>query len=235
MSSRNLNTIEKIKELEVISSSVSEKYVPIYTSQIIEELAPEFSLVSGSVYFDSRSRHEVVLRTTRFSENGDYILIENSYDRSRSFRLSFLNNGILIPLNLEKIVHRGENAQKLTEDLLVNKEDVLTALENAKLIVSYFKNTKINKKLKKEILEIVFHKHLKKGFEIDITIGRSYNTIFSYIETVVDRYIKGEYYIANKSTDKIRRGSKVKSKFTQMTITNKIYKYLKDNFPQIFI
>ena len=85
-------------------------------------------------------------------------------------------------------------------------------------------------------MELVFHKHIKKGFEIDITIGsRTYNTIFSYIETVIDRYIKGEYYIANKSTDKIRRGSKVKSKFTQMTITNKIYKYLKDNFPQIFI
>jgi hypothetical protein len=230
-----IKSIEDLKKLEVVSSNVSEKYVPIYTSQIIEELSPEFEFVRATKYFPGGTRHEAVLRTTLFNENGDFILIENSYDRSRSFRLSFLNNGILIPLNLEKIVHRGENAQNLANDLLVNKDEVLAALENAKKIVAYFKSTKISKKLKKEIFEIVFEKHLEKRYEVDVTIADSYDTIFKYIETIVDRYINGEYFIANKSTNKIRKGTKIKSRFTQMNLTNKIYKYLKDNFPAIFI
>jgi hypothetical protein len=230
-----LKTLQDLKKIEVISKGVSDKYVPIYTSEIIKELEPEFEFVSGSRYFNSLTRHEVILKTTKFNKEGDFILIENSYDRSRSFRLSFLSKGILIPLNLEKVVHIGENAQNLTKDLLVNKDEVLKALENAKKIVEYFRSTPISKKLKKDIYGIVFEKHLNKNFEIDITIGDSYKTIFDYIDTIVDRFLKGEYFIANKSTNKIRRGTKIKSKFAQITLTNKIYKHLKETYPAIFI
>jgi hypothetical protein len=224
-----IENLEELRKLEKVSPEVSEQYVPIYTTKIIEELTPEFEVVNILRVFAGRNRHEVTLR-----RGDDYVVIENSYDRSRSFRLSFLSKGILIPLDLEKIIHRGENAKNLTEDILVNKDKVIEALENAKTIVETLRSAPITKKHKKEILNIVFERFIKKGYEIDITIADSYKNFFDYIGTVVERYIDGDYYYEG-ANNKVRKGRKVKSRFLQLSITNKVYNYLKETHPAVFI
>jgi len=223
-----LNTIEKLKKIEKQSGNTTDKYIPIYTSKIIEDLEPEFKFITGIQYHPGSSRHQVILRY----ENND-ILIENSFDGKRSFRFSFLSNRFIIPLKLDKVVHRGSNAKELTHDLLINKTEIIKSIENAKKLVYHFQSTKIPKKIKNKIFSIVFEKHLKNK-NVDITIAKSYNTIFSYTETIVDRFLEGEYYlIDNKS--KIKKGRKIKSKFAEIVLINRIYKTLKSEHPEIFI
>jgi len=225
-----IKNLQELKKLEKVSSEVSDKYVPISTTKIIEELSPEFTFVSANKVFYGLSRHEVVLK-----RGEDYILIENSYDRSRSFRLSFLSNGILIPLDLEKVVHIGEFAKNLVEDILVNKDKVIEALHNAKTVVTTLRNSPITLKYKKEIKNVVFEKHIKKGFKVDVgSIASRYDNFFDYSATLAERLIDGDYLYENDK-GKLRKGRKIKSRFLQLDAVNRVIKYLKDNNPAVFI
>ena len=225
-----VKTLADLKKLEKVSSEASEQYVPISTTKIIQDLSPEFKFISANRVFPISSRHEVILQ-----HGNDYILIENSYDRSRSFRLSFLSNGVLIPLDLEKVVHRGEFAKNLEQDILVNKDKVIEALHNAKTVVTTLKNSPITDKYKTEITNIVFEKHIKKGFKVDVgVIASRYENFFDYGATLAERLIDGAYYYENDK-GKLRRGRKIKSRFLQLEAVNKVIKYLKDNNPAVFI
>jgi hypothetical protein len=229
---RFIKTLDGLINLERVSNKVSEKYVPIYTTDIIESLEPEFKF-SHAYKLNNGTAHAAILVTFRFNEDGDNILIENSYDRTRAFRLSFLKNSFIIPLDLDKVVHIGDRAKDIETHFAENKENILEALKNAKEIVHYLQVTKIPKKIKNDIKNIVFENQIKSGKEIDITIASSYDSIFTYTETLIDRFVNGEYHTIKDG--KVRKGRKVKSNFRKLQLTNKIYKYLKETYKHIFI
>lgn len=225
-------TIEKLKGFEKIDKKCSAKYVPIYSSRIIKNLSPEYSFTIGQKYTASRSTHAIYLQ----NEDNDTIQIENSYDRSRAFSLRFVDSNITIPLDLNRVIHTGFNAQNLVENLLEDKDELNTALEHAKTTVRYLKDTKIPKSFKKKVLEVVFEdkQKLKTTKEIDITIASSYNTFYDYIDTVVGRYLEGQYLIVNQK-GKTRKGLRLKNRFKRLDVTNKVYKLLVQENPEIFI
>ena len=227
---RKLKNIEAVKRIENVDPAVSDQYVPIYTSKIVEHLQPECQFIVGWKFFPKLSAHNVVL-----SYKDETIIITNSYDRSRAFSMLIGKNHFYVPVKLDRVIHRGQGAEEVAEEFINNKKALFEGIENAKKIVNYFKDTKITEKTKKEIFNIVFKRQIDQGKKIIITIGDSYNTIQKYIDTIVERYFEGDYYTENPKNGKIRKGRKIKSRFNQLYVTNKIVKYIEQNHPEIFI
>ena len=234
------DTIKELKAFEVISSGVSEKYVPIFTSEIIEILSPEFKFVSGEKYYNFNSAHTVFLEDTK----GTRIAISNSYDRTRAFSAYLISEEMRIPLNLDRQIHLGSEAAVLVENFKLNKPEFFVAIEHAKEIVGKLKTTNIPEYLKEEIVTYVFDKPLKrKGVvELDLVIAETdyYNTCYGFINTVIGRYVKGDYNLVvesktHKDGEIIRKGIKLSSRFIKLQVTNAVYNYLAEELPELFI
>jgi len=232
------NSISELTSFENVSGNVSDKYVPIYTSEIIKILEPEFKFVSGEKYCNFNSQHSVFLE----NDTGDTIIITNSYDRTRAFSASLIADEIRIPLNLDKQIHLGSEAAALTENFKENKVEFFKAIEHAKDVIRNLKSTNIPDYIKEVVIEKVFAKPLaRKGFlELDLTISDNYVTCFTFINSAITRYVNGEYNIALTSKthvdgEVIRKGVKTNSRFIKLQITNEIYSYLKDEIPELFI
>lgn len=225
----------ELETFENVSPKVSNKYVPIYTSEIVRDLAPEYTFVEAVRYCTYNTMHSVLLK----NDEGDAIVIDNSYDRTRAFSLHYSIGKFNIPLNLERQVHIGENAKHLVEDLTLNKADIKVAIENAKIIAQNLKETHIIDKFKTDIINIVFKQITsRKNFvELDLDIADSYDNFFDFINTVVDRYYKGEYHIVKKTAkgESIKKGRVIKSRFSKLKITNKIHKYLVESAIELFV
>jgi len=227
-----ITKVEDLKSFEKISQYVSEQYVPLYTSEIVKELEGSFEFESAVRYCDSGTMHSVTL----VNREGDRIHIDNSYDRSRAFSLRFTDGQITIPLDLDKVVHRGTNAKELIDNIHRDKNSIVEALQDAKTTVLNLKETKITKEFKEAIIAVIF-KDVLVSKEVDITIADSYDTFYEYIHTVTDRFLKGEYHTVgrNDKSDMIRKGRVIKSRFRRLDVTLKVYKFLKSNVPELFI
>ena len=232
------NTIEELKAFETVTGNVSKKYVPIYTSEIIEILAPEFHFVSGEKYYNFNSAHTVFLE----SENGIKIAISNSFDRTRAFSAFLIADEVRIPLNLDRQIHLGQEAAALTENFKANKPEFFVAIEHATAIVRKLKTTNIPQYVKDEVQEIVFAATKKrKGFlELDLNIADNYDNCYTYINTCISRYVKGEYNVvieskSHKDGEVIRKGVKLGSRFVKLQVTNEVYTYLSTEMPELFI
>ena len=232
------STIEELKAFELVDTNVSDKYVPIYTSEIIEILEPEFKFVGGEKYYNFNSAHTVFLE----SENGIRIAISNSFDRTRAFSAFLIADEIRIPLDLDRQIHLGSEAAALTENFRDNKPEFFVAIEHATAVVRKLKTTNIPQYVKDEVTEIVFAATKKrKGFiELDLNIADNYNTCFTFINSCIYRYIKGEYNVVLESKSSldgevIRKGSKLSSRFVKLQLTNEVYSYLAEELPELFI
>jgi len=231
------DTIEELEAFEVIAGNVSEKYVPIYTSEIIKILEPEFKFVSGEKYYNFNSAHTVFLENT----DGTKIAISNSYDRTRAFSAFLVHDEIRIPLNLDRQIHLGGEAALLTENFRENKNEFFIAIEHAKRVVKNLQDTEIPEDLKEEIVDIVYAipKGRKAFIELDLIIADNYKSVYSFINTCISRYISGEYNLVleakNKDGELIRKGSKLTSRFVKLQVTNAIYTHLFKTMPELFI
>ncbi len=231
------NTVGELEEFEYVDSKVSAKYVAIYSSQIIKDLAPEWSFVEGTRFWKRNTAHSVLLE----NKEGDRISITNSYDRSAAFSLHYLvKGGIRIPLNLDRQVHIGKNAASLVEDLTLNKDELAIAVKQAKTLVLKMKDTRINDRFKPEIIDIVFSNIVeRKDFlELDLTIGDEYTTVYSYITTVVERFFAGHYnYVVKLKSgeEKIRKGKVNTNRFSKLYRTNKLYQHLLEKHLELFM
>ena len=238
MAKSKVRIITDQNELEIfenVSPKVSAKYVPIYTSEVVRDLAPEFKFVEGVRYCSYNTMHSVLLK----NEDGDVIVMDNSYDRSRAFSLYFSVGKFNIPLNLDRQIHIGENARHLVEDLTLNKKDIQKAIEDAKTIARNFKDTHIIDDFKKEIIDIVFKqvKSRKNFVELDLIIADGYDNFFDFINTVIDRYYKGQYHVVKKTAkgERIHKGRVIKSRFGRLQISNNVYKHLAKNHIELFV
>lgn len=231
----HFDNVDALNHIEKVSPKVSDKYVPIFTSKVIQNLSPEFEFKSGLKFSNANSQHMVYLKY----DNQTDIAIANSFDRSRAFSVHLVSNNIHIPLDLDRQIHVGEHAASLTENFKINKSEVVDAIKHAKSIVFKLQRTPAIDRIKTDIINIVFDTPMKrKGFaELDFKIDRDVKTVYTYINAAVDTYIKGEYHIALEKNGKdiIRKGVKINSRFKKICIMNSIYKYIEKELPEVLI
>jgi len=232
-----LNTKEEVKALEIIDENVSEKYVPIYTSEIIEHLEPEFSFKYGVKYYNFNSAHSVYL-----DYKGATISIENSYDRSRAFSFKYNDNGFIIPLNLNRKLHIGEQAKIIVDNISVNKDELIDAIENAKSAVEKLKHTPVRDDFKIAVRDIVFKQPMSKDNFVELVdwnVSEIYKNVYDYTNAMIKKYEEGDYFVKLKSKKtgniELKAGRKSSSAFLKLQMTNAIYKYIKEAFPEVFI
>jgi len=227
--------IKTLKSFEHVSSKVSAKYVPIYTSEVIKALEPEFTFIEGMRYNNYKTMHSVYLE----NDLGDKITIDNSYDRTRAFGFRFHSDGLAIPLNLDRQIHIGQHAQELADNLIVDKQALVDAIQNAKNVVQVLRDTPITQGFKDEIISVIFKKVIERnGFKaLDIVIADSYDNFYSFIVTAVARYLKGDYTVTMDvdGREVTRKGHVIKSRFQRLYVTNDVYGYLEEERPEVFV
>jgi len=227
------DTIEDLKTFERISNKVSKKYVPILSSDIIDALAPEFTFVGGTKFYKYSTSHNIFLHN---EETNTTIVFENSYDRSRALVFSVVVDGVYLPISIDRIVHIGQYAKSFVDDTIVNKEAILEGIKNTNNLVVTLKETKVTKEFKKAIEGYVFDIQSKrKGFQgIKLDISPYYKrNLYTYITRLTNEFLEGNYTVTVNGTEK--KGTRNGDKFERTRISNKIVKYLKEEYIELFI
>jgi len=229
-----MKVIEKegLKSFEIPSPNVSEEYVFIPSSKIVDILEPEFKFKKCNLYTGTN-------HTLFFEKDGINIAIENSYDKSHALRFRLYDYYFYIPLNFQKRIHRGKYAQNFIEDLKKNKENIIEAVQDAKNVVEKLKTTTISDEFKKKIEEVVFGHLTKKGYKIrynskhNIFLNNN-STFYYYISWIITEYVEGNYIIL-KPNGKMRKGREIRNNFSILKLQQKIYKIIKENHPEVLI
>jgi hypothetical protein len=252
-----LNNIKEVQAIEKVSPKVSERYVPIYTSELIEALAPEFEFVSGYKFGrGTGSKHYVTLK----NKDNDYIRIYNSFDASLAFRAYLVSDDIQFSIIDEnRVIHTGDKARSLGDKDHIQeiKEAIIKAIPNTKLLSSKLKDTEIDldSEIADKIKEAISKKRLysfkrsqkrSKKVEKDADYefvnytddvvkklqdaGKNIS-IYSYINLSIKNFLQGNYGIKNTKTQVVSSGNPVKSVTVRLIITNNVTKVLeKDCF-----
>ncbi len=225
------DTKEELRAFETVSPKVSAKYVPIYTSELIEIMEPEFTLINGCKIFPSWSAHYVDLG----NEAGDTIRIYNSFDRRWALGVSLISeNGLSIKLGgVDRLIHMGQKAESFKESFAEAKDSILESIANAKVLFGVLSSVSIEKELADKITNIVFRKFIKKdGFQdvsnpADILLDKSIS-VANYITLTLKNYEDGNYTVTANA--KKRTGRKTKSVFDKVTSENIIMKLIETDF-----
>ncbi len=227
---------EDLQNIEHVDSRVSKKYVPIFTTEIIEILSPEWEFIGGKQFVKGLSKHYVDLT----NDDGDLIRIYNSYDRSLALSVSLVSDGLGIDLGVDRLIHIGHKAKEFTEDLKLFKDDIAKGIVTAKKIDAFLKTAKVTPRIQKEISNIIYRKEAdRKGFQsytnyVDVLVEKkSIKNIKAYILKSLELYYDGEYTITVSGVKK--DGRKTKSYLRIIADENRIYTYLEENFPEYFI
>lgn len=230
---KELKTIDDVRAIEEISPYVSEKYVPIYTSNIIEVLEPEFKFEYGYKWYATTSQHYVELK-----HGEDTVRIYNSFDRSAAFRM-FLQGDVSIDLGVDRLVHIGAKAASFKDDLLASKETIIDAIKKAKEGIAQLGGIQVNSELQKEISDAIFSDEIKKkGFQsytnlVDVIVEQKGLTVLGYIKSSISNYIKGNYSVTNSGTKKT--GNEKRAAFTKIQLESKVNKFLIAKYPELFL
>ncbi len=223
------HTIKELKAFETVSPKVSAKYVPIYTSELIKILEPEFTLVNGCKPYPSYTTHYVDL----VNETGDTIRIYNSFDRRWALSVNLISDGLTIKLGTDRLIHMGQKATNFTEDFEDAKQSILDAIVNAKTFAGVLASTKIEKDLAKAITDSVFRNFIKKdGFQeivnyADILIEKDI-TVKNYINTTLKNFAEGNYTVT--ISGKKRVGRKSSNVFEEVLNKSKIMKLVENEY-----
>lgn len=224
---------DKIKSIETISSKVSNKYIPILSSNIVDILSPEFIFIDCTRFTPSNSQHQIRLK---FRE--DIISIINSYDGSKAFRMYLSSKNIQIPLNIDRQVHIGQYASSMEDSIKLNKQNLIDSIQLAHQVVDKLKNTPVHKSFEDQLLDVIFYSIKKRdGFQkISITqYGSHFNNMYDYINFYTSEYLSGNYVVSfiKRGKDSFRKGRPIKSSFRKLAVMNDVYKYVIKNLPQI--
>ena len=233
--------VELLKSFEVVSNNVSNKYVPIFSSQIVAAMAPEFEFLEFQKYFGKRTPHSVTLQNT---VTGEVIKIFNSYDGTMALRMFYVEGNLPIDLGVERLIHRGEKAKDFKESIEDAKFAIIDAVETAKTLNQALENTKVTKKQQKRITEVVFSRVLKrKGVNevtnyVDVlveTAGERGNefSIKKYILGSIKEFIDGNYTYVQNGVKK--NGRKINSAFGKLEIENEVVQMIEDEFVEVLL
>ncbi len=225
--------LNELKAFEKVDAKVSAKYVPIYTSAVIEAMSPEFTLDYGQKIFKTWSAHYAMLN----NKAGDTIKITNSFDRKWAFGFQLITKeGFTVRVGLDRIVHIGSKAKEFNETFKDQKEDILKAIKNAATFATTLKNTKVQPALQEKITSIVFRKSIAtKGFQTltndaDVLQENAKNgmSVTGYILATLKAFEKGNYTVTNQGTKKV--GGKTKSVFNRTQTESLLMDLIEDEF-----
>jgi len=242
-----LNSIEDVEGIERVSN-VSEKYVPIYTSDFIRVLEPEFKFLYGKKFGGVSSKHYVVLE----NKDGDRIVVYNSFDRTLAFSVQLISDEIQFSILDEKrVIHIGERARLIgdTDYLKEIKESILKSIPNRKLLFNKLKNTEIQPDIQKAINDVIakdkiYHMNRKKECDykyinpvdsIAKTLkenGKKMST-YDYINLSIKNFLDGNYEI--EGCGEIKKGRKNKSVFYKINTINRISKMIEKDFIEYLV
>lgn len=227
------NSGDELKRIEKVSPKVSDKYIPVFSSEIISNLTPEFTFRYARQFGKGCSSHYVEL----INSNSDIIRIFNSYDRSRALSVYLISDGFGIDLGIDRLIHIGKKAKDFNTSIQDAKEEIIENINTAKIISIKLESEKITQELGKEISNIIYANDIKrKGFQSytnyvdhlipDISIKR-------YITMSIKEFMDGEYtYLLD---GKKRNGRRKTSIFNKIFTENKIIKLLKEKYPEYFL
>ncbi len=230
--------VAELTAFEKVDGRVSAKYVPIYTSAVIEALSPEFTLDYGCKIFKTWSAHYVDLK----NDKNETLRIYNSYDRRWAFSMSIIDSdGFRVNVGLDRIVHIGAKAKEFNEEFLSNKQYILDAIENAKVFSTTLKGTKVQPDLAKKITDIIFRKTIStKGFQTltndaDILLTNTKNgmSVSVYITATLKAFEKGNYTYTVSGVKKI--GGKTKSVFNRTQTESLIMDLVEEEFMEYLL
>ena len=226
-----LKTINDVKAIENISPDVSEKYVPIFTSDIIDILSPEFKFVDGCQPVASSTAHYVDL-----SDGTNTIRIYNSYDRKLALRFAFVEQ-VAIDLGVDRLIHLGNKAATFVGSLEDTKKEILAAVNTAAKINAYLSDVKITPKIAKSISDIVFSNIVKKeGFQeytnyIDLLVPKV--SIKAYVYQTLNKYMAGDYVYTIKGVKK--NGKRKDSLFFKLTKENQLMNLIQEEYVELML
>ena len=227
---------DEIKLLEHVDKNVSDKYVPIFTTDIMALLEPEFTFEYGLQITPASSAHFVSLKN-----DDTNIRVYNSFDRSMALRIDMVADGISIPLGIEKLIHIGQKAKNFQEEFNLAKQDILDAVVTAKVFTAHLQNTKATKEIAAEITKSIFVHGKGSARNKGITKINNYTdlllekgiTLSKYINLSIRSFLTGEYtYI--KDGKKINGKSK-RSLVYKLHLENRLIKTLQEKFPEFFL
>lgn len=218
------------------SKKLSEKYVSISTSSIKQELEKNGFHTNTLKQKARLGYHQVKF----LNKNEDGFILENSYDGSRAFVVSFIKecgDDSFFAFGNSNLYqkHMGKPAEDLK---VIFAEQIKFHFEKVKLLTDLMKSTTINDKIMRELFTYGFKMFRNnENHKIDL------NEIVSRFETrnLYEVYAKlhkilnnGEYFYTNKS-GKLRKARKVKNYQRYLKLSNNMYYYLIGNYPELSI
>ncbi len=227
-------TLEELKQIEVVSPNVSDKYVPIYTSDIIEILKPEFEFIEACQFVKGTNKHYADL----INKDGDIIRIYNSYDRKLALSVSLVSDNINIDLGINRLIHIGGKAKEFTKLLEETKDDINESITTTKIAMAKFKTIPMSDKYTKIISDAVFYKEVNKKDFVSYTnytdlLIKNKISVYEYIRISIDNFYEGNYTITYG--DKKSKGRSTNSTLRKLKVENKVMKVLTINFPEFFL
>ena len=220
MKTKSLKTLNDVEALEHTSESCSEKYVPIKTTEFIKELK-DFDFIGGYRYRGGSTAHYV-----RLSKGDDVtVLIENSFDRSLSLRISFEYNEFVFGRIKQK--HLGEPAKEINN----MKSNINEWYTNAIKTIDSMRTLNLPKSDLETIAKIAMK---ARGVNLREVHGIEYNhsNVLDFIQHLIHGIKNGDFYRMS-----VRSGLKeikpVQRESLMIEINHKIWKYLIRNNPEL--
>jgi len=217
--------VEDIEQLERVHAKCSNKYVPIKTTEFINQLT-NFNFVK-CVQFKSTSSYHYVEMTKGEAVT---LYIENSFDRTNSLRISFNYNGFIF--GRIRQVHKGQPAK----EIIGSPEEINTWYNNAINTIESMKVLQLSRQELEDIARVAFK---ERGIKLQYVVGINYNTsnLLEFVTNLVESIKDGAYgRISTYGTKTLTKQIKpVKREALMISINNKIWKHLEKNNPELAI
>ena len=232
-----LENVADVKAIENVSENVSERYVPIYSTELIEALAPEFEFQNGLKFRPGSNAHYIDFK----GRDGEHLRIYNSYDRSMAIRVDMISEGVSIPLGIDRLIHLGKKAEHFKEDFTEAKKDIIEAVATGQEIDMFLKNTVAVAPITEKITKAVFKIGRTKEQEAKITEVNNYTDLLLekgislkvYLNKTINSFIKGEYTYISDGVK--RNGTRRDSMLQKLQCENRVMTLLKEENIEVFL
>lgn len=213
---------EEVKDFEKVSSSLSEKYVPMKTSEYIATFEPMFEFSKARQYRKGSSAHYVELNKGEDIN----VYIENSFDGTLSMRIAFRFQDFIF--GKVRQIHKGIPAVNMNS----NKSDIVKLYDQASRTTDSMRETDFTKEEKDMICEVALAVKSKKSKFVK---GITYDTKngLDFVVTLLSDIREGN--LEYKTAKGWRPLRETKSQMTMVEISNAIWGVIHKKFPEFYI
>lgn len=253
----SIGSLKALKAIEV-PDGVSDKYVPIYTSKLVEVLKPEYKFAKGYRFGSKTSKHFIDLVPTDSDKNSnEKIRIYNSFDGSFALRVYFVSENFQYNIvDNDRVVHVGEKARTISEEdnLKELKESIINAVPNVRLLKAKLENIPVdlNSEFTKTIKDVLsggtlyYFKRQQKdenyvfvNYVDDVAKLAEKNgnplSIYAYINLSIKNFIDGNFGFRHTKTNELKGKRAINSPLSKVQILNAIAGVLEEEFVEYMI